>query len=317
MLFEYTKQCRRFIKDPRMQHVDELDIISYVNRARREVALRSQSIRRVPPTSGSVLTIQVTNPGLGYTNPSVIISPPDSPNGALPYPGGAQATATAQFIAGQALGMISNVSVNFGGSGYFQPTAVITDPTGTGATVVCNTTPLCITQPFQETYNFLDFPITEFAGVNPEFRGVGSVFAVQNVSVIYSNYRYSLPFYPFSVYQAMIRQYPRSYYYVPTMYTQLGQGTTGSLLMYPIASQQYQFECDCLCLPADLEAEEDPEALPSPWTDSVPWVAAAYAYEELQNLNAAAYYRKLFEDYSHKYSAWARPSRSNNIYGRY
>jgi hypothetical protein len=306
MLFEYAKQVRRFLKDPRMQHIDEPDIWSYVNRARREVALRSQSIRRVPPIAGSILEIQVLNPGSGYTNPNVVISTPDSPSGALPNAGGGQARATAQQIAGQ----ISNVSVVYGGDGYFQPSAAITDPTGTGVQLQVITTPINVTQIFQESYNFSDFPVSQFPGVK-------SVFAVIETSVIYANYRYSLPYYAFSVYQSMIRQYPRQYYYVPTMHTQFGQGTNGNLLMYPIASQQYQFEVDCLCLPVDLVSDNDYEALPEPWTDSVPYFAASLCYEEIQNLNAAAYYQKKYDDFVHKYSAYARPGRINNVYGRY
>jgi hypothetical protein len=339
MLFDYAKQVRRFLRDPKMGHIDEPDIWDYVNRARREVALRSQSIRRVPPTSGAIVEIDILNPGAMYQNPVVVISPPDSPNGQLPYPGGAQATAVAQQISGQ----ITNVSVTFGGAGYFQPTASIIDfatpeeaqvfilgvsilggpdvlgsiasppvPTGlgVGAMLAVQTEPLSITAFQQETYDFEDFPILTLPGIK-------SVFAVLDVSIIYSNYRYSLPYYPFSVYQAFIRQYPRQYLYVPTMYTQLKQGSTGSLLFYPIPNTAYQFDVDALCLPADLESDESPEALPEPWTDSVPWVAAALCYEELQNLNSARYYREMFNDYSHKYSAWARPSRINNPYGRY
>ena len=306
MLFEYNQQVRRFLRDPRMMHLDEPDITSYVNRARREVALRSQSIRRVPPIAGSVLTIEVTNPGSGYTNPSVVITPPDSPNGALPYPGGAQATAVAQ----QVTGMISNVSVDFGGSGYFQPVATITDPTGSGVELICHTSPISITQQFQEQYAFADFPTTEFPGV-------GNAFAVLDVSIIYSNYRYSLPRYPFSVYQSMIRQYPRSYYYVPTMCCTQAAGAADILFMYPVASQQYQFEVDCLCLPTDLDDDDSPEALPSPWTDAVPWLAASYCYAELQNANMAKYYQDQYDNYCHRYTAYARPGYTMNPYGRY
>lgn len=306
MLIEYSKQVRRFLKDPRMQHIDEPDIWSYVNRARREVALRTQSIRRVPPTSGAIVTIQVIMPGAGYTDPNVVIASPDSPNGERPTPNGGQAVAVADQIAGQ----ITNVSVSYGGAGYFQPTAVITDPTGDGVVLECRTVPISILQFGQETYNFSDFPLTQFPGVK-------AVFAVLDVSIIYSNYRYSLPFYPFSVYQAMIRQFPRQYLYVPTMYTQLGQGAGGSLLMYPIPSQQYQFEVDCLCLPSDLVYGDDYEPLPEPWTDSVPYLAASLCYQELQNLNAAVYYQKTYDEYVHKYSAYARPARNNNPYGRY
>lgn len=337
MLFDYLKQTRRFLRDPRMQHLDELDLIDYVNRGRREVALRSQSIRRVPPVSGAIVSIPVLAPGSGYQNPTVVISPPDAPSGELPDPGGRQATAIAQQIGGR----ITNVTVTDGGSGYFNAQASIVDMVtigppvfvlgqsdlggpdvlgaeppppqvgaGSGAALAVVTEPLSVTAFQQETYDFANFPIAVFPGIK-------SVFSVIDVSIIYSNYRYSLPYYPFSVYQAFIRQYPRQYLYVPTMYTQLRQGASGSLLFYPIPNTRYQFEVDCLCLPYDLESDEDYEAIPEPWTDAVPWVAAALCYEELQNLNSARYYRELFDGYSRNYSQWTRGSKTNNIYGRY
>jgi hypothetical protein len=260
----------------------------------------------VPPTSGSIIAIEVTNPGSGYTSPTVVITPPDSPNGALPYPAGAQAVANAQTIGG----MISNVSVSFGGAGYFQPQVTITDPHGTGAIAVPQLSPISVLQFQQEVYNFADFPLDTFAGVQ-------SVFAVIDVSVIYANYRYVLPYYPLSIYQAYIRQYPRQYLYVPTMHTQLGQGTGGSLLMYPIPSQQYQWEADCICLPEDLVSDNEPEALPAPWTDAVPYMAASLAYAELQNFNASKYYQDQYDNFVHRYSAYARPGRTINPYGRW
>ena len=278
----------------------------YVNRARREIALRTQCIRILTPIAGQIESIAVTNPGSGYTNPIVTISPPDAPNGMQPYPGGLQATAVAQQIGGQ----ISNVSVSGGGDGYFQPQATLNDPTGTGAVLVPHITPISQTQGNQEVYRFADIPLAQFPGV-------GAVFAVQSISIIYANYRYSLPCYPFSVYQSMIRQYPRQYLFVPTISGQYGQGTNGSLYLYPIASARYQIELDCFCLPTPLSDDQQFESLAEPWTDCVPMGAAVYAYEELQNLNSATYWQRKFDDYTHRFSAHARPGRVTNPYGRW
>ena len=161
------------------------DLIAYINRARRDLALRTQSIRHTPPVSGSILTIQVTAAGSGYTSPQVTISGPDFPSGMTPFPGGAQASAIAQQIGGQ----ISQVSLVFGGSGYFQPTATLTDPTGSGATLACQVSPILTVNPFQEIYNFADFPLTNFPGVR-------SAFAIFSGSIIFNNFRYMLLNYP-------------------------------------------------------------------------------------------------------------------------
>lgn len=306
MLYRYLQQVQRFTREQNQQLLHPDDLTEYVNRARREIALRTQSIRRTPPIAGAVQSIAVTAPGSGYTKPTVAISPPDAPSGKLPYPGGAQATATPILIGGE----IASISVSFGGDGYFAPTVTITDPTGSGAMAAATVSPIFQLNAFQEEYRFSDIPLTTFPGVE-------SVFAVNRVTVIYADYRYDLPQYPWSIYQAMIRQYPRQYYYVPTMMSTYGIGTDGSLFMYPIPSQPYQSELDCYCLPSDLLNDQDPEALPQPWQDAVPYFAAHLAYAELQNANMAMMYLKLYDEMVHRYSQYANIGKANNLYGRF
>jgi hypothetical protein len=308
MLDEYLKTLQGFIRDRSQKNINPEDAISYINRARREIALRTQCIRVLTPISGQIESIQVTAPGTGHTAPVVSIPPPDFPSGALPNPGGAQATAIATQVGGQ----ITNVSMTFGGDGYFQPIPSINDPTGHGATLVARITPLTVTQGNQEVY--------PFSGASPalaQYPGVGEIFVVNSVSFIYANYRYSLPVYPFSVYQAYIRQYPQQYLFVPTMAAQFGQGSNGSIYFYPIPSTIYQFEWDCFCLPTNLSDDNQPDLIAKPWDDAVAIGAAVYCFEEMQNLNAATYYQKKFDYYVPRYSAWARPGRQTNPYGRW
>jgi hypothetical protein len=136
--------------------------------------------------------------------------------------------------------------------------------------------------------------------------------------VIYTNYRYSLPMYAFSVYQAMIRQYPFQYQYVPSFASQFGQGAGGSFYAYPLPSQTYQWEFDCFCLPTEMLLDNSvPEAIPQPWTDAVQYMAVQLAFQELGNLNAAKYYEQQFDNRTLGYSSQARPGRMTNPYGRY
>ena len=306
MLYEYLQQTQRFLRDQDQKLLHPEDLISYINRARREIALRSQSIRLTPPTQGAVQTITVLNPGSGYTDPTITITRPDAPNGRLPFPAGDQATAIPLLVGDQ----IASVSVINGGDGYFQPQAFVSDPTGTGAVLQCATEPLNNLNFAQETYQFKDIPLGQFPGVD-------SVFAVIEIAVIYANYRYVLPTYPYSVYQAQIRQYPTQYLYVPTMRTQVGDGTSASCLFYPIPSQSYRCEWDCLCLPSELNFDEDFEAIPKPWTDAVPYMAAHLAYLELQNANLARMYLDLYDNFNHRYSAYTRITQTVNPYGRW
>lgn len=299
---------QRFLADTSQTYVNPEDLTNYINRARREVAMRTQSIRVLPPVQGQILQLSMVSGGAGYVSPVVRITPPDAPSGMQPNPAGLQATATAT----EANGVISGITLTNPGDGYFRPVVEIVDATGPGfgASAVAEVQPLLQTQGFQEIYPFSAVPLDRFPGV-------AEIFAVKGISFIYMNYRYSIPVFNFSVYQAYVRIYPQQYLYVPTAAAQYGQGVNGSLYMYPIPSTFYQMEWDCFCLPNDLETDDDFEAIPRPWTDAVPYFAAHLAYLGLQNLNAAQYYMSLYDDMVHRYSAYARPGRHINPYGRW
>jgi hypothetical protein len=307
MLDRYLREVQGFIRDRAQRYMEPDDLRMYINRARREIAGRTQSIRILSPISGSIVSVTILTPGTGYTNPQVVFSTPDTPRGFGDFPAGAQATAIASQIGGQ----LSNIAVTFGGDGYFQPSVAITDPHGTGATAIANVSPLSVTEFGREVYRFQDIPIQ---AINP---GVGDIIAVKSISFIYANFRYSLPCYDFSTYQASVRQYPQQYLYIPTIAAQFGQGANGSFYFYPIPSAAYQYEIDCLCHPVDLEDDQTYEAIPQPWQDAVPYFAAHLTYLELQNFNAAKFYLDLYDNMVHRYSTHARPGRRTNPYGRW
>ena len=305
-LFTYLKQVQRLMRDGNQEMFNPADLQEYCNRARRQVALQTQSIRVLPPISGQVQQITVTNGGTGYTNPTVTITGPDSPTGAQLYPMGALAQATATVSGG----VIVDIQVNFGGDGYFQPKVFITDSTGTGATATAQTSPINITVRGQEIYPFSQVPLGNFPGVD-------GIYNVRGISVLFSNWRYQCLRYPFQTYQYAIRRYPQNYQYVPEVVAQYGQGKSGSIYGYPIADQAYQWEWDCVGAPADLITDGSVEAIPEPWTDAVPFLMAYYAYSELGNLNAARYMLDQFDNFTSRYSAGARPGAvAVNPYGR-
>lgn len=307
MLNYYLKQTQRYLREAKQDWINPEDLIDYINRARKEVALRAECIRVLTPISGSIVSYDLTAGGSGYSGtPIITITPPDFPSGVAPYPQGRQATASATVLAG----VITGVFSQDGGSGYFQPQVTITDPTGIGAAVTPTLSFINELNQGQEVYPFSGIDLS----ANP---GCQSVFRVISISIIYSNYRYSLPVYPFSVYQAQIRQYPFQYEFVPVMASQFGQGASGSFYVYPLPSQTYQYELDCLCLPQALETDQSFEALPDPWIDAVPYFAAHLGYLELQNHNASNYFLTLFEKFLQGFSNAARRGRAVNPYGRY
>jgi hypothetical protein len=309
-LFGYIQQTQRFLREQKQEFMNPGDLLVYINRARREVAGRTQCIRRLTPISGQVVQAQVLTGGSGYTNPTAVITPPDFPSGILPSPNGRQATAGVELQGN----VVTGFNIIDGGDGYFMPQASVSDPTGTGATVSLTISPINTLNIGQEVY-----PFNGTGGIYlGNWPGVDTIHAIKSASVIYANYRYMLPMYDFTTYQSMIRQYPFQYQYVPTFCSQYGQGAGGSFYAYPLPSQTYQWEFDCFCLPSDMALDNSiPEPIPLPWTDAVPYFAAHLAYLELQNWNAAKMYGELFDKMTLGYSSYARPSRRTNPNGRY
>jgi len=303
----YLAQVQRLLHNPTGTLYNTADLTNYINLARREIAMRTQCLRFLPAIDGPVTAISVTAAGSGYTAPTATITAPDFPSGNPVVPNGVQATAVPIL----ASGTIASVSITSGGSGYFQPQIVINDPAGTGATASVTVGDINITNQGQEIYPFAD--IETF----PNLTGVQSIFDVLSVSIIYANYRYSLPKYSFTTYQSSIRQYPFQYQYVPTVCAQLGQGTAGNLFLYPIPSQAYQMEWDCYGLPVPLVTDVTIEAIPDPWPDCVPYFAAYLAYLTAQRKADADGMKAIYDDFVHRYSAYSNMGRASNPYGRF
>lgn len=303
-LHDYQQDVQRLLREQKQILANPTDLTRYINRARREIAMRSQAIRFLTPISGPILSCELTAGGSDYTNPTVTISPPDFPSGGVNSPNGRQATAVATVQAG----VIVGIDITDGGEGYFEPIATITDDTGSGATATLTLSSIMTLNAGQEQYRYSDIDLSTVPGAS-------SVYFVRSASIIYSNYRFSLPCLDFSTFQAKIRNYPAgTYQYVPTFMSQFGQGAGGSLFFFPIASQTYQLELDCQLLPADLTTNQSVELLPEPWTDAVMYFAAHLFFLEAQNLNGAKGMLELYEKFAVRYSGYSRAGRVTNPY---
>ncbi len=224
MLDKHTQQVQRLIGfDVHQELYNPDDLIDFINIAREEVASQGQCVRRETAYGGQVVRLQVTNVGAGYTAPTVVISPPDQPNGALPFPLGDQATGICQQIGGA----ITTAGILYGGDGYYAPVATISDPTGTGATLAAFTNTVNTTTPGQELYRFSDIDLSGIPGVD-------SILAVLSVSFIWGNWQWSASRVGNTKYRALVRQFTTNFLAPPTWCCQYGQGVDGSLKLYPI-----------------------------------------------------------------------------------
>jgi hypothetical protein len=73
----------------------------------------------------------------------------------------------------------------------------------------------------------------------------------------------------------------------PREYSQFGQGETGSFFIAPTPDNAYTVNLDCVCVPSPLASDSDPEAIPYPWTDAVPYFAAYLAFASAQRASDA------------------------------
>ena len=304
-LFKYLQDTQRWLREQNQVFENPDDLIAYINRARKLIALQTQCIRILTPSSGVITGYTVTNGGTGYSNtPTLTVTAPDFPSGMLPHPNGDQATASC-IVQG---GVITDIFSQYGGSGYFQPTITITDTTGVGATATPIIGGITLLNQGQEVYPLSGIDLS----ANP---GCASVYGVRGISIIYSGYRYSLECLAWTRYQ-MYRAYPYNYQYAPAICSQRAQGTSGDFYFYPIPSQAMQAEWDVQCLPSDLIDDQSVEAIPDPWGECVAYAACHYAMLELQNYNASRFFMDLYGKNLLTYSQSTRIGRGTNPYGR-
>jgi hypothetical protein len=306
-LFAYLQEVQRLLADAECSRFNTFDLISYINHARKQIAAEGQCIRVLPPTSGDITAISVTSAGSGYTSPIVTISQPDSPSGKPPNPMGVQATAVATLSGSQ----ISAVTVLSGGDGYFQPTVTVSGGIGTGAQLSATVAGINTTNVGQDTYYFRDIS----AMVASSASGIGSILGVQGISLVWGNLRYTLLHYGFSRFQAEVRTYT-FYQDIPSVFTQFGQGDSGSIILFPPPNQSLQMEWDCICLPQDLLYDTDVEAIPYPWTAAVKWYACYLAFSEAQKWEERDRAYKEFEKKMKRARAYSQPRAVTNWYGR-
>lgn len=74
----------------------------------------------------------------------------------------------------------------------------------------------------------------------------------------------------------------------PTIWSQYGQGVSGSIYLYPVPASVLTINLDSVCYPSPLASDADPEAIPYPWTDAIPYFAAYLALLNSQQPDQAA-----------------------------
>lgn len=74
---------------------------------------------------------------------------------------------------------------------------------------------------------------------------------------------------------------------IPEIWAQFAQGLNGSIYVDPIPDAIYALTLDTVCVPTALAGPNDPEAIPSPWTDAIPYFTAYMALLTAQRAEEA------------------------------
>ncbi len=83
----------------------------------------------------------------------------------------------------------------------------------------------------------------------------------------------------------------------PTVWSQLTQGATGTLVFNPVADTNYSVVVQAGFLPAQLLTDLTPEVIPYPWTDAVPYFAAYLSYMNAQKGEDAGRMLQQYQQY--------------------
>lgn len=280
MLNSYIQKTQLLLHDQIGAFYTLPNITNWINQARQRVAADSECIRILPPSSSGILSYAVTNPGSGYTAATAAITAPNLTSGV-------QATATVTVLAGA----VTAVNVLVAGSGYTVSPLVTISGDGTGAAAAATLTAAVQTTPNQEVYPFSAF--NTFVQQTP---GVASILAVRQIAVYWGALKPALQYMPWTKFNALLRAYSINISNFPSVFSQYGQGQSGSVYVWPVPSQQLGMDWDCTCVPIDLTSDATVEAIPDPWTEAVPYRAAHLALLYSQRTQDAVQMDEFYKD---------------------
>jgi hypothetical protein len=153
------------------------------------------------------------------------------------------------------------------------------------------------TLPNQERYHFHHWlPLVQ------AIPGVREIIAVRTLAIAIGPqpgaWKPAWNYIPWSDFQARFRLWNHMWIgtiSAPGFWSQYGFGTNGSIYLAPIPTVISTMELDCSCLPFPLQTDEDPEVIPQPWQDAVPYMSAFFCLMQQQRQQDAQGMLQLFQ----------------------
>ena len=303
LLSEYISNVLGLLNDPSSQFYSSSNLTTWVNRARSEVAKRSFCIRRLTPSSGSVISYTVNSAGSGYSSATATVTGPDAISGTY-----IPATASVTLSGGS----VSAVNVVVAGSGYVLPPTVTITGNGTGATATANLSPHWTTQTGQEVYKLSDATAILQATLS-DGAGIQAVIGVLDIVVSWGSMKPALRNCSWSVFQAYARAINQGQDY-PMLWSQYQLGETGSVYLWPMPSAVYEMQWDCFCTPTALSNTQTVDVIPDVWTNAVFYYACYLAYLNAQRKDDSNDMFQRYERSLMEAASYVQPPRTPDYY---
>lgn len=300
LLSQYRVAVQDLLHDSLGNFYSTTKLDRWINRARQQVAEKSYCVRYMPPNAGSITAITVTGGGSAYTTATVTISEPDA------VEGGTQAVAS-PTVSG---GAITGITVTTAGSGYVATPTITITGNGTGAMAMGTLSAHTATVADQEVYLLADVDVTAVLLLP----GVGELIGVQSISIAWGSIKPMLDYLDFTAFQAWMRSWSVNYQNRPLVWSQYGQGASGSYYIFPKPSQVMQVDLDCYFSVADLTSTQTADLIPTPWHEAVYYYAAKLAFENAQRYDDARMMLAEHERLMNQARAVATPTRIPTMY---
>lgn len=175
--------------------------------------------------------------------------------------------------------------------GAMQPGALPGASAGAQANASTNS---FMTIPGVERYPYKGFANRYVSDANAGVKGISDVMQVS--ASWGGSVRPALDWKPFDELQAYARAYATLVTSYPYYWSVLNDGENGEVWLFPVPSFAMEMEWLIFCVPIDLASDNDFDAIPEGFQNSIKWYAAAMAYMSSQRPEMAGVHFSAFLD---------------------
>lgn len=131
-----------------------------------------------------------------------------------------------------------------------------------------------------------------------QYAGVDKVHYVFNVATSWGGIRPVMNWCPWDELQAYCRSYNVGSYAYPALWSTLGIGASGQVWLFPVPSTALpgEMEWQCACTPSAIYTDDDFDAIPHPYQNSIKFGAAELAFMATQRMGQAEKYGVMFTE---------------------